>query len=200
MVSEANRHGWRLVQVGEVARVVTGTTPSSKDHDNWGVGVPFLTPTDMSDFDYDPTAARRLSADCAARNHKRIVPPGSVAVSCIATLGKVARIAVPTLTNQQINTMVPHAGILDGDFAFYWATNIAAQLDMVAAGSVARIVNKSVFSRISAWLPPFDEQVAIAQTLTPIDELVKEAESLSSVRRELMDLLLSGLVAPRQVT
>lgn len=173
------RDGWTERRIGDVASVVTGATPSGKQHDNWGGVVPFLTPSDMNGADYSPAAARHLSAAAVTRMEARVIRRTATAVVCIgATIGKVARVTQPTLTNQQINTVVPDEVHLAGQYSYYAMQQIAPLLRQVASGSATPILNKSRFSDIRILLPPIAEQRRIAAVLGAFDDLIDTNQRL----------------------
>ena len=96
----------KKIKVAQLGEVITGTTPPSKSIDNWGTEANFLTPSDIDGFDYLVSTQRHISGTVLKQFRSRIVPPGSISVVCIgATIGKLAFIDEPTLTNQQINSI-----------------------------------------------------------------------------------------------
>lgn len=170
---------WESVTLGSVANVVTGTTPASKFVDNWGEAMPFLTPNDMTDADYHPSVARHLSLAAVRRHESRIVPAESTAVVCIgSTIGKVALIDQPTLTNQQINTLVPKEDRAYGRFLYYLLQLQNERLKAVASGSATPIINKRSFVSIRVDIPLVDEQRRIAAVLGAFDDLIEANRNL----------------------
>lgn len=164
----------RRVKLSDVARIVTGATPSSKESDNWGSGAAFLTPSDMTGVDFKPTVSRRLTPKAESRLGTRLIAQKAVAVVCIgATIGKVAYISEPTITNQQINTLVPDSDVLDSLFCFYLLQPLRAELISIASGSATPILNKTAFSKVEVDLPALDEQRRISEILAALDELIE---------------------------
>src|SRR5690606_24735072 len=115
-VSAIDRSGWRTVRLGDIAEVVTGTTPSTTEPRYWGGHVPFVTPSDLTGHVFTGQTARTLSDDGAAV--ARVVPAHSTLVTCIGTVGRVALTTVPCTTNQQINAVIPGPEV-DGTFLSY---------------------------------------------------------------------------------
>ncbi len=180
------RDGWKIFRIKDVATVVTGTTPSSQSSDNWGTGIPFLTPSDMSESDYEITTSRHLSEKSAEKLKSRIISHEATAVVCIgATIGKVARITKPTLTNQQINTVVPRAELLNSKFSYYILQTLAVHFRQIAGGSATPLLNKTRFELVEFCLPPLDDQQKIAKALGAFDDLIALN---NSIRNELVTL------------
>jgi len=188
------REGWAKKQIKEVSTVVTGTTPSSKDVGNWGGSVPFLTPSDMGAHDYAVITSRSLSKESAERMRNRIISSEATAVVCIgATIGKVARVTKPTLTNQQINTIVPTAGKLDPKFSYYVLGSLSEHLFQIASGSATPLLNKSRFENVELILPPFYEQQQIGKVLGSFDDLIQLNKGIMSQIEQTLASLFSAL-------
>jgi type I restriction enzyme, S subunit len=103
----------------------------------------------------------------------RIIRRPAVAVVCIgATIGKVARISAPVLTNQQINTIVPAADRFDPLFCYYAVQPLKDYLQRIASGSATPILSKARFTEVALLLPPIEEQRGIAGILGALDDLI----------------------------
>jgi type I restriction enzyme S subunit len=106
-------HQWRVslnleleypeVFIADIAEVVTGSTPPSKDKELFlGGDIPFVKPTDLN-VGYHVTAGRDTLTEAGA-SRSRLVPAGSTLVTCIgATIGKTGFARTKCCTNQQIN-------------------------------------------------------------------------------------------------
>src|SRR5205807_1759682 len=101
-------------------------------------------------------------------------PQKSVCVVCIgATIGKVCMTQQPSLSNQQINSIISNKGEHDADFVYYLSTTLRDSLVAFAGGAATPIVNKSAFSSIKLLVPEFRLQRAIAAILSAYDELIE---------------------------
>lgn len=164
--------GVKKLSLGEVAKIVTGVTPSSKFADNWGTEIPFLTPTDISGFDYKIITERCLSKESIKRLNSRVIPPNSIAVVCIGTIGQIGFIREPTLTNQQINTLIPNTKIVSAEFVYYYLQLMTQQLEKIAGGSNVPMLPKSTFEKVEIHVPALKDQELIVSKLVAIDNLV----------------------------
>jgi type I restriction enzyme S subunit len=190
---------WKTVTLGEIANVVTGTTPPGTLTDNWGYEIPFLTPSDLSGADYMPVADRHLSVAAADRHSGRVVQDPAVAVVCIgATIGKVALINTPTLTNQQINTLIPIEGAADARFLYYRMQLERDRLQAVASGSATPIISKGAFSTLDIDIPAFDVQVRIAAVLGALDDLIETEQRTASLSDALWRAVVSSELGHRE--
>jgi restriction endonuclease S subunit len=161
------------IRLGDIGTIVTGTTPAGTLEDNWGGAAPFLTPSDIEGQDYSPSVERWISVAALERAKSRTVPAGSTAVVCIgATIGKVARVNQTSLTNQQINTVVPDGRYFDNQFIYYKLGTLGGHLRAIAGGSATPIISKSKFAEVEVSCPALGEQRRIAKVLGGLDDLI----------------------------
>lgn len=113
---------WPMVALGEVCRVVSGSTPKTGIAAYWGGDVAWATPRDLSRLasmyidETERTISRAGLDSCAAS----ILQPGSVLLSSRAPIGHVAVNRVPMATNQGFKSLVPQDGKVEPRYLFYW--------------------------------------------------------------------------------
>lgn len=174
-----NSRNIKEYNLGDIGDIVTGTTPSTKDGKSWIGEIDFLTPTDIDLYDYDPKVSRKVNGEINTRYTSKIIRDEALAVVCIgATIGKLARINRPTLTNQQINAILPYKEIADRDFLFYYLTLYESYFRRLAGGSATPLIVKSDFEKIKIQLPDPKTQKKISKFLTKFDELIAENKTL----------------------
>ncbi|MBS3056790.1 MAG: restriction endonuclease subunit S [Candidatus Aenigmarchaeota archaeon] len=154
---------WKVVEVAKLGEVVTGTTPSTKN-------------TDFNKKKIIKITERKVSKEGIEK--ARIISKNSVMVTCIASIGEVALSSHDCITNQQINTIICKEGI-DPEFVYYFLLNSKARLKRWAGITTSPIIKKSFFEKFPILLPPISEQQKIA-------------EVLSTVKKGLMNDLLTG--------
>jgi type I restriction enzyme, S subunit len=136
---------WQPVKLGEICQVVTGSTPPKSNLKYYGGGIPWIKPDNLDKTMYVSESSEYLSEE--GGSFARLLPAGSVLVSCIGNLGKIA-IAEKTLaTNQQINALIPSKNI-DSEYLYFVCSTIREKLSKLAAVTIVSIVNKSAFSEI----------------------------------------------------
>jgi type I restriction enzyme S subunit len=166
---------WREYKIGELGEVVTGKTPSSKNREDFGDHMPFVTPSDYKYYNkWAEYTERRLSATGIEKLKGKVLPPKSAMVTCIRSdMGKVALNKVPVITNQQINSIVPNNEIADPDFLYYSLVSEYDTLRMLGqSGTAVPIVNKGDFEDLVLPVPSLPEQRAIASVLSSLDDKV----------------------------
>ena len=164
---------WRTVKLGDVAEVITGKTPPTKNKALFGGTYPFITPTDIDDSVRFCEASRFLSEQGKASQPKLLLPPQTVCYTCIASIGKVCITNQPSFSNQQINSLIVKKEFSYHLFLFYILKHLTLMIKNVAGGTTTGIINKTQFQNITLTLPPLPEQKAIAGVLGAFDDKIE---------------------------
>jgi type I restriction enzyme S subunit len=165
---------WRAVRIGDLGRVVTGSTPGAADHDRFFGSLPFITPTDLEANRRTPHITRFVSDVARSQLSKRTVPPRSVCFTCIgATIGKACLTDATSLTNQQINTIVVDRHNYDPAFVYYRLVADREAIRATASGAATPIISKSAFENMRVRTPPLSTQRKIAAMLSAYDDLIE---------------------------
>lgn len=179
--------------IGSLGTVVTGKTPPTSDKGNYEGETPFVTVADMRTGIYVLHTRRTLSRSGVSSVQKALLPAGAVLMSCIATVGEVSITTQPSVTNQQINALIPR-GNIDPTFAYLGFCHVGRELDnRGSGGSVYTNVSKSVFSSIEIPMLPHEQQ---RQAVAGLDELElsmrMQNRTLTAIRDALLPQLMSG--------
>ncbi len=184
--------GWSVKKVKELGRVVTGSTPSMACPENYGGTFCWATAQDFSSKYISDTVVK-LSEQ--GKNCSRILPPGSVLITCIASLGLNAITKVEMATNQQINAIIPNKEN-NGEFIYYQISHNTNQLKRFAGAGGMMILTKGEFEKVPFIFPPLLEQEKIAGILGTWDEAIEKLSGLIEqkklLKKGLMQRLLTG--------
>ena len=177
--------GWSVKKVRELGRVVTGSTPSMACPENYGGTFCWATAQDFGSKYISDTVVK-LSEQ--GKNCSRILPPGSVLITCIASLGLNAITKVEMATNQQINAIIPNKEN-NGEFIYYQISHNINQLKRFAGAGGMMILTKGEFEKVPFVFPPLPKQEKIAGILGTWDEAIEKLSSLIEQKK----LLKKGL-------
>lgn len=166
---------WMQVQVGELGKIVTGKTPRTSVPENYGGKIPFLTPSDNMLTKYVTATKKSLTEKGVMEVRNCLLPKNSVCVSCIGSdLGKVVITTEPTVTNQQINSIIVDQEKYDVSFVYYAMLILGKQLNYISKTSTAvPIVNKASFSSYTIHCPSLRQQRDIAAVLSSLDDKIE---------------------------
>lgn len=163
--------------LGELGRIITGKTPKTDIADYWGGHVPFITPTDINGYDsfFQGETERYISAEGVKKQKATLLPPKSVCFSCIASIGKSCLTRVCSITNQQINSIIPNK---ENDYRYllYLLRYNLPYIQMVGGGSGSGtpIISKNKFAKFKFLVEGnLEAQHRIASILSTYDTLIE---------------------------
>ena len=188
--------GWEVKGIGDLGRVVTGKTPSTKVPEYWGDQIPFVTIPDMHDQILVTSTVRSLSQKGADSQRNQYVSAGATMVTCIATPGLVGYATRLCQTNQQINSVVP--GNEYSSVWLFWHLRglIPTLIRNSGIGTVFANLNKSDFSKIKSVTPTREVRDAFSGIVQPIVEFLEtlnyESQCLRDIRDGILPRLISG--------
>ena len=188
--------GWKVGCLGDMGAVVCGKTPSKANSNYYGGDIPFIKIPDMHGNVFVENSEDRLTEEGSLSQIKKLIPPYSLMVSCIATVGLVSINTKPSHTNQQINTVIPH----NKSALFYLYQHIKNNEEflknMGRGGTTTLNVNTKSFSNIRLLIP---SETALEQFHGIVEGLFKkielnmhESRTLSLLRDTLLPRLMSG--------
>ena len=167
------KQGWEYKKLGEVGNIVTGSTPSTKDESNYSPReYCFVKPSDLPSQGIAIIKETEYYVSTKGLSKSRILPSGSVLVSCIGSIGKIGVLTKEACSNQQINAIIPKNEI-DSKFIAYSIYAYRFMLESIANAPVVPIINKTDFSKIQIGIPPKPIQLAIVSELDKINELIR---------------------------
>lgn len=176
----------KMIAISEVARIVTGKTPSTKESLLWNGDTPFVTPGDLQFLKNIINTGRTVSDTACVKMAKQLLPARTICVSCIGNLGYVGMTTKRSLSNQQINSLIPN-NEKDAEYLYYAMKNLWQFFKKLEGQSTTlSILNKSQFSRICIPWPDEITRKQIGQTLSLIDSKIELNTQLNGYLEELL--------------
>ena len=164
----------RKINISDIGKIITGKTPRTSIAENYGGNIPFLTPSDDLSRKHVVKTGKTLSSIGLEEVKNCLIPEKSICVSCIGSdLGKVVMTNIPTVTNQQINSIIVREGF-DPDFIYYLMIIVGRELNFMSKTSTAvPIINKSTFSNTEVFVPNLENQIRIGKILSSLDDKIE---------------------------
>ncbi len=178
--------GWKVKTLSEISEIVTGSTPSKSNLDFYGKDYPFFKPSDFEQGYFLENAGDNLSK--LGFDKARQLPPKTILVVCIGSLGKVALTRVIGSCNQQINAIIPHKNII-AEYIYYYCISSKFQsiLFSKAPQTTLAILNKTEFSKLEIIYPKdIKEQERIVRILD--ESFANIDESIKILEQDLLNL------------
>ena len=184
---------WREFSLHQIGKITTGSTPSTSNSEYYGGERLFVSPADIQGNRYI-TDTKTTLTDMGYRKGRAVVH-GAVCFVCIgSTIGKVAQLKHPAITNQQINTVEATDGFYNS-FVYSLLELKAGRIKRLAGEQAVPLLNKSEFSKLKYYFPSAGEQQKIADFLTAVDtkieQLTRKEELLKQYKKGVMQKIFS---------
>jgi type I restriction enzyme S subunit len=191
--------GWNESTVESFGTVITGKTPPTSNKEYYTNGkVPFVTIPDMHNVVYPLKTEKRLTIEGAQTQKNKYIPPNSVMISCIGTVGLVCIATEVCQTNQQINSIILNN---EDDLYFFYESMLRMKdlLDGLGSnGATMTNVNKSKLEKLIIISPSKDIVKQYNDVCKPLFEsalnLSRKNVYLKNMREALLPKLMSGEV------
>ena len=187
---------WCQLPLYDLGTIICGKTPLKNNISYYDGSVPFIKIPDMHNKVYVDTTADSLTTLGSNSQIKKLLPPKSICVSCIATVGLVSMNIRESQTNQQINSIIPNEDIFR-NFMFLYMKNSYDLLQSMASGGTATLnLNTGDFSRMEILVPTKDLLIKFDNMIAPIFDKIeqnqKQIKNLEQTRDILLPKLMSG--------
>lgn len=188
--------GWKVKEIKNFGKIITGKTPSTLIKENYGSYMPFIKIPDMRNNMYIIKTGKYLSKKGTESQNNKIIPSNSLCVSCIGSVGIVSINLVDSQTNQQINSIV-----LDEkeylEFLFFKLKSMKKQIENYGRkGATMNNLNKKEFSELKIMSPTKDLIKKFNELTFAFFEEIKilliKNTILSKTRALLLPKLISG--------
>ena len=188
---------WEVKQLGDIAEIVSGGTPSTKVDEYWDGTIMWCTPTDITSnkSKYLCSTKRTITEKGLANSSATLLPKGTLLFCSRATIGEVKIAQKPISTNQGFKSLISFQGI-DNEFLYYLVSTSKQKFLERSFGSTFLEISKKNISEINFVTPPLAEQQAIATALSDVDELIRSLDALiqkkETIKKGTMQQLLTG--------
>jgi type I restriction enzyme, S subunit len=157
----SNTKNYRKIPLKELGDIQTGNTPSRKVKDYYGNYIEWIKSDNINTpNDFLTTAEEYLSKE--GMKKARVVPAGSILVTCIAgsfdCIGNAAISKSNVAFNQQINSITPKKGMIDTYFLYNQVKFGKKLIQQASTNSMKGMVSKSKFKEIMFIVPDIKEQ------------------------------------------
>ncbi|MDD5158099.1 restriction endonuclease subunit S [Sulfurimonas sp.] len=187
--------GWKASKISEIGNVITGKTPSSDYPEDFGIYMPFITPTDYKNYGKFVTESiRSLSNKGAKKLKNKVLKEDSLLVTCIGSdMGKVVINKTQCITNQQINSIILNENKMV-EYLYYTLLNSYENLRNIAIGSSTMLmINKTEFEQIKFSHP---NRIIIDKfylLISQCSQYIWVTESMNKKLFKLKEILLSKM-------
>lgn len=177
---------WEQRKLSDIGNIITGSTPSTKDKNNYNGDFLFVSPADIQGNRFVEKTITTLS-ELGFKKGRILAPKSTLFVSIGSTIGKVAQIRDFAVTNQQINSIEPFKDI-DPDFVFSLMQKESPSIRCLSATQAVPILNKTTFSNVEVSIASnINEQYRIGELFIKLDSTItlhqRQCEALKKQKR-----------------
>lgn len=186
-----NPKGWIVRQIGQVSKIVSGTTPSTQNPIYWQGNLPWLTPAEIPDnMNYINNTQRKISLKAVRDCSLRLLPRGTVILSSRAPIGKVAIAGVPLYCNQGFKNLILDDKQMNAVFVCYLLRQRVTEIISLGRGATFKEISKDIVSHISIYVPPLFLQNQFANFV----KSVEQQKEVFSARLSHLEVLYKSLM------
>lgn len=177
--------GWRWVQLGDVCKIVGGTTPSTLVPDYWGGDINWVTPSDLGKLESSEiqTSSRKITRKALEETKLLILPVGTVVLSSRAPIGHLGIARIPFCTNQGCKSFIPSPKI-ETDYLYYGLKFYVPDFERLGSGATFKEISKTKLNKFEIPLPPLSEQKRIVADLNKKMAAVEKARNVAEAESE----------------
>ncbi len=189
--------GWNVYTIGDLAEVVGGSTPSTKEPTYWDGGIyHWATPKDLSSLSIPVllNTERLITDGGLSKISSGLLPKGTVLLSSRAPIGYLAVAEVPVAINQGFIALKPKKDV-SNLFLLLWASSAHDDILSRANGSTFLEISKSNFRPIPIVTPTVDVMNNFDKCVRLLYEKIVKCERESQTLAELRDTLLPKLIS-----
>lgn len=186
---------WDVAELGEIAVISTGTTPSTKRSDYYEGSNPFIKTAEVTNQRI--TTAMSFVSDQAVNDYNlKKYPIGTTLMAMYGqgkTRGQVALLEIVASTTQNAAAIVPSKSV-NAEYLWQYLLSQYERLRQTGVDGHISHLNLSYVKSLLLPLPSSPEQVNIASHLNSIDEKIDAEEDLKAALQDFFRTMLQQLM------
>lgn len=166
---------WFKYKLSEIGTIVGGATPSTNVEAYYNGNIPWLTPKDLSDFQYRyiEKGKRNITKSGLNSCSAQFLPAGSVLFSSRAPIGYIAIAKNPIVTNQGFKSIIPDKEKVDSLFLYYLLKYKKNDIEALGSGTTFKEVSGFTMKNVEVFIPSLKVQQQIAGVLGALDDKIE---------------------------
>ena len=175
------------IRLKEIANIYNGSTPSTKDEDNFDGDIIWITPKDLSTQNkkYISKGERNITNKGLQQINSDLLPKGTILISSRAPIGLISIANRELVTNQGFKNIVVNENIADNEYLYYNFKNRISDLEKLGSGTTFKEISKSSIELFEINLPSLETQQKIAKILSDIDDKIEILHQINDNLTEL---------------
>lgn len=164
----------RIVRLGSVCTVISGSTPKSDVAEYWDGDVKWITPAELTEDSYIITdSVRHITSQAVQDTSLKPFPEGTVILSSRAPIGKTAIAGCEMYCNQGFKNLICSPQI-DPKYLYCFLSGKTEFLNSLGRGATFKEISKSIVENIEIPLPELSVQKRISLQFEHIRTLIRQ--------------------------
>ena len=156
-------------KLGEICRIVSGSTPNTGIPEYWDGDLKWITPAELDDKSRAINDTKRTITELGAtKTGLTSLPAGTVLLSSRAPIGKVAITDCEMYCNQGSKNLICSDSI-NNKYLYWFLKGKTRYLNSLGRGATFKEISKKIVADIEINLPDIEEQEKIVNRIEKID-------------------------------
>lgn len=179
----------KIAKLGDICKVVSGSTPKREIVEYWGGAIPWVTPKEISRLPsrFLWESAEKITEPGFRSCSTAMLPVGSLLLSSRAPIGLLAINKIPVCTNQGFKSLIPSKEV-NVEYLYYVLKANVSSLQARGNGATFKELAKPAVENFEIPLPTLNDQIRIAHLLGKVEGLIAQRKQHL---KQLDDLLKS---------
>lgn len=164
-----------IVRLGDVCKVISGSTPKREIAEYWDGAIPWVTPKEISRLasPFLWESAEKITKAGFGSCSTTMLPVDSLLLSSRAPIGLLAINKIPVCTNQGFKSLIPSKEV-NVEYLYYVLKANVSSLQARGNGATFKELAKPAVENFEILLPHIDDQIRIAHLLGKVQGLIAQ--------------------------
>lgn len=180
-----NTDAWEQRELGEVADIVGGGTPSTSVKEFWDGNIDWYSPVEIGDKVFVNGSQKKITDLGFQKSSAQMLPAGTVLFTSRAGIGSTAILEKEACTNQGFQSVVPKEN-LDTYFIYSRSHELKRYGEITGAGSTFVEVSGKQMAKMPILIPNIKEQREIGNFFNNLDKTIafqqRKLEKMKSMK------------------
>ena len=160
------------VRLGDICRVVSGSTPKSNVEEYWNGDIKWITPAEIAPDSYIIMDTERHITELAVKKtNLPLLPVGTVLLSSRAPIGKTAIVGEEMYCNQGFKNLICSDRVYN-KYLYFFLNSQENYLKGLGRGTTFKEISKGIVEDVEIPLPSIEEQKRAAEKFESIQSLI----------------------------
>lgn len=186
---DMNSRSWDKVFLSDIMDIIGGGTPKTTIEEYWNGDINWISVKDFNgDSKYITDTEKTITELGLNKSSTKLLQKNDIIISARGTVGALGMISKPMAFNQSCYGLRAKSHI-NSDFLFYLLKNSIRILQNNTHGSVFNTITRNTFDTIEVKVPDINEQKAIADILSSLDEKIEVNNQMNETLEEMAQAL-----------